>query len=341
MNIPIKTVQPENTQLLTLYELDDASVATQPNSSGWCSLDGRGLITASGEEAETFLQGQLTQDMALIKKGQTRLGAHCTPKGRILSLFRCCFWKDQFYLDLPSELEAPSLKRLSMYKLRTKVNLDAASTRVSRTALWGDAMRQALHNANWNVPDEPGESSYSDEGLLACLSKNRWFLISTLAYANTLRSQLSLLMPDNDQGWCIVSICAGEPEVLSPTMDTWIPQMLNLDQLQGVSFKKGCYTGQEIVARAHFLGRVKRRMHLFAYEGEVSPLPGQKLDLHQEEARRFSILSNISRDQPTDTEDESADSAHVVRSVETQSGKGWVLAVIKIPSNLEVPASEK
>lgn len=339
MTTPISTVLTEHKKRFRLSELDDAILANFHIPSGWCSLDDRGLICASGEEAEVFLQGQLTQDMARVKQGHSLLAAHCTPKGRVLFLFLCGFWQGQFYLDLPSELEATALKRLMMYKLRAKVILESAGNRVARSALWGDAMRIFLQDAGWDVPEEPGATTHSVDGLLACMSKGRWVLMSSTSYAKDLRDQLSLKFTPSLQAWLISCVRSGEPEVVGLTTDTWIPQMLNLDLLQGVSFKKGCYTGQEIVARAHFLGRVKRRMRLFAYEGDATPAPGQNLQFNIEDTALLGGQESV-ESHVNEVDEDSIDSAQVVHAVELQPGHGWVLAVAKLPVNDKPKLSE-
>jgi len=339
MNSPITTEQSEHKQIARLSELDDATLSNIQIPSGWCPLDDRGLICVSGEEAEVFLQGQLTQDMALVKKGQSFFAAHCTPKGRILFLFFCGFWQGQFYLDLPLELEATALKRLMMYKLRAKVILESAANKVARSALWGDAMRISLQDAGWEVPEEAGATTQSANGLLTCVSKGCWRLMSSSSYAKDLRDQLSLQTPPSLQAWLMSSVRAGEPEVLAVTTDTWIPQMLNLDLLQGVSFKKGCYTGQEIVARAHFLGRVKRRMRLFAYVGDTPPVPGQNLQFNIEDSANLD-RNVLLESQVNEVDEENINSAQVVRAVELQTGQGWVLAVTKLPVNDKPKSSD-
>ena len=322
---------PEKEHAISLSELDISSLAIPPEwANGWCELDQRGCIAVSGEEAESFLQGQLTQDMSWVKKGQSLLAAHCTPKGRILFLFRCCFWRNQFYLDLPAELEAQALKRLTMYKLRAKVTLQSESDRIARTAFWGEEMRALLQRNGWDVPEQAGSTVQQDEAMLCSLGEDRWIVLSSIEYAAHLRAQLDKEITPSPIGWQIACVRAGEPEVIAHTSDEWIPQMLNLDHLQGVSFKKGCYTGQEIVARAHFLGRVKRRMRLFAYHALVALEPGQKVRLSSLESDGRPTFSRAI--ETPESEEEQGDTAQVVRSVELHPHNGWVLAVTKIPA---------
>jgi len=337
-NNPI--AESQNKQIISVFELEQDALSQLPRIPGWCDLDDRGLIRVSGEEAEIFLQGQLTQDMALIKKGHSFLGAHCTPKGRILYLFRCFYWKESFYLDLPNALEASALKRLTMYKLRAKAQLESAATQMSRTALWGETMQTILQNAGWSVPNEPGASTQLPEGLLTCMDAGHWLLLSEPDYAQRIRSSLSQESPSDQQNWIIEQVRAAQPEVVAETSDTWIPQMLNLDHLQGVSFKKGCYTGQEIVARAHFLGKVKRRMRILGYEGEGLPSPGQKLHLNSDTPEIHSHPHLVDIQRPTEGEEESADSLQVVRAVELKTGQGLLLGVTKISQAPEEIAGE-
>jgi hypothetical protein len=334
------TTYSENSRDIQVLELDETQISNVQMASGWAELDGRGLIRVSGDEAESFLQGQLTQDLALVKKGQALLAAHCTPKGKVLSLFRCSFWNQQFYLDLTDELEASALKRLTMYKLRAKVQLESASESVSRTAIWGEDMRAVFAHAGLQIPDKPGETVQSSQALLACVSHQCWYLLSTPEFAENFRSQLALHSTSDPQAWVIENIKAGIPEVFALTSDTWIPQMLNLDHLQGVSFKKGCYTGQEIVARAHFLGRVKRRMRLFSYQGETPPIPGQKLTLNSARGAAASGNPNSMQTENKEGDEESSDTLHVVWAGESQPGQGWVLAVTQLSPIIQTETTE-
>lgn len=212
-----------------------------------------GVICFSGEDAQTFLQGQLTCDVNQVNDQLAQVGSYCTPKGRILASFH--LWKDHddYLMQLPLELCASIQKRLSMFVMRAKVKLTDESHSLIRIGLAGSdsvALVETLKN---------------DSSLVSVrrYSLDRFELITSPEYAPTLWSRLvESAKPVGAACWDWLTIRSGIPTILSATQDQFIPQMLNLDMIGGVSFKKGCYPGQEIVARTQYLGKIKRRMYL-------------------------------------------------------------------------------
>lgn len=212
-----------------------------------------GVIRFSGEDAQTFLQGQLTCDVNQINDQLAQVGSYCTPKGRILASFH--LWKDHddYLMQLPLELCASIQKRLSMFVMRAKVKLTDESHSLIRIGLAGSGSEALVEKLK-------AESSLFD---VVHHVHDRFELITTSAYAPTLWTRLTeSARPVGAACWGWLVIRSGVPVVLLVTQDQFIPQMLNLDKIGGVSFKKGCYPGQEIVARTHYLGKIKRRMYL-------------------------------------------------------------------------------
>ncbi|MDH5552095.1 MAG: folate-binding protein [Nitrosomonas sp.] len=212
-----------------------------------------GVIRFSGEDAQTFLQGQLTCDVNQVNDQLAQVGSYCTPKGRVLTSFHLWKDRDDYLMQLPLELCASIQKRLTMFVMRAKVKLIDESHSLIRIGLAGNgslALVEALKN---------------DSSIVSVInySNDRFELITTAEYAPTLWSQLvESAKPVGTSCWDWLAVRSGVPVVLPVTQDQFIPQMLNLDRLGGVSFKKGCYPGQEIVARTHYLGKIKRRMYL-------------------------------------------------------------------------------
>lgn len=283
----------------------------------WCPLDTRGLLRIEGSDAESFLQGQLTQDMARLPAGHALLAAHCTPKGRITALFRAWHDGQAFLLDLPEALAAAAQRRLSMYVLRSQVKIGDARGSWQRTAVGGTAMAATLAAAGIPCPEAVGAVRAQDGLLCLRVGPQRCVVASPAGADAGLRARLGAAQAADPAAWALASLREGEPEVLAPTVEAFLPQMLNLDTLDGVSFRKGCYTGQEIVARTHYLGRVKRRMRRFGYVGSVAPLPGALLPLDGS-----SAAGDIPGAEGTET-----GQAQVVWALATHDGGGEALAV--------------
>lgn len=226
-----------------------------------------GVIAASGEDAAGFLHNQLTNDVAHLGQNEARLAGYCSPKGRLLATF--LMWKpaDAILLQLPRALQPAIQKRLQMYVLRAKVKLADMNDSHVLLGLGGRAAGAAL--AAWfpTLPAAPYASVTNDAGTLLRLAdafdapRYQWFASAATAQ-DAWTALTALLAAVGSSSWRLSSIQAGVPQITLPTQEQFVPQMINLELLGGVSFKKGCYPGQEIVARMQYLGKLKRRMLL-------------------------------------------------------------------------------
>lgn len=224
-----------------------------------------GVIAASGEEAAGFLHNQLTNDVAHLGADEVRLAGYCTAKGRLLATF--LMWKpaDTIFLQLPLALQPAIQKRLQMYVMRAKVKL--ADLNDSRVLLGfgGQAAGAALNAWFPALPAAPYTSVSNDCGTLLRLAdaldapRYQWFA-STAAAQDAWPALTAKLAAAGNSAWRWSDIQAGVPQITAPTQEQFVPQMLNLELIGGVNFKKGCYPGQEIVARMQYLGKLKRRM---------------------------------------------------------------------------------
>ncbi|NYT36706.1 folate-binding protein [Allopusillimonas soli] len=212
------------------------------------------VIEISGEDAVSFLHGQLTQDVEGLQQGQARLAAYCTAKGRVLATL--VFWKEGACLRamLRSDLAETFVRRLSMFVLRAKVRL-----RVEPVAVLG-----RLSDGNEGAGTEPWSVTVSDDFVdiatpSASAGKVRWWRVPRLGLEQPSDTPPAT-SAEQAAAWQAADIAAGLPWVQAATQDMFIPQTLNLDLIGGVNFTKGCYPGQEVVARAHYRGAVKRRM---------------------------------------------------------------------------------
>lgn len=273
-----------------LTSLQTAIAALPPDSpayqaadpvSGLCLLDHFGLITAQGADTDLFLQGQLTQDLRNVTPQRSALGAHCTPKGRVLGLMRLIRHDAQVLLWLPRDLIPAMMKRLRMYVLRSQVKLDDASERWLSLGLWGTAAAEALTRHFGTAPQDPDDAHCgADWGIVRIPGPTpRWLLLMTPEQAATWWGDLLNAAPLQRRGrWDALDIRAGLPWITSQTQDRHVPQQLNLHLINGVSFTKGCYTGQEIVARMQYLGTLKRRMYRAELQCLHPPEAGTALD---------------------------------------------------------------
>jgi len=223
---------------------------------GVCALPALGVIQAQGEDAANFLHNQLTNDVLLLPVGQARLAAWCNAKGRMqLSLIVLKTAPDTLLLVLPTELLAQTLKRLSMFVLRAKVKLSDASATWQLRGLLGSAAQAQIAGAiPWQAVQHDGAQVVALYPALfgqASVARALWLgPAGAPAPDATLAPEL----------WTWAEVLSGVPLVTQPLFEAFVPQMLNYESVGGVSFKKGCYPGQEVVARTQFRGTLKRRM---------------------------------------------------------------------------------
>lgn len=253
-----------------------ASASAARDVHGALRLTHTGLIRAAGADAATFLHGQLTNDFTGLGLGDARLAAYCSAKGRMYaSLIGFKHAHDEFWLACRREVLAPTLKRLRMYVLRAKAVLSEADASIALLGLAGAPAVAALPGqaatlAVWRKLD------VADGAHLVRLpdgaGQPRWLWAGPAAAAEALLATLPALPLDH---WDWLEVRSGVAPVLAATSEAFVPQMLNYELVGGVNFHKGCYPGQEIVARSQYRGTLKRRAVLM--HTAAAPLAGQEL----------------------------------------------------------------
>lgn len=251
------------------------------NGTTLCDLSHEGLIRVQGEESQTFLQGQLTNDIRNVDENTHQLSGYCSPKGRLLALFRLFMRQDEYYLQLPRPLLDNTLKRLRMFVLRSKVTIDDVSDELVCFALSGASAEKILgvQLAELPVGDFDAITTNGITALRLSGPTPRFILCGENSAMQPLWKTLhdAGATPAGNAAWHWLQIQAGEPTVVTETVEAFVPQMLNLQLINGVSFKKGCYTGQEVVARMQYLGKLKRRMYLAHSDTNQAPHNGDEL----------------------------------------------------------------
>ncbi|MBK1643942.1 folate-binding protein YgfZ [Thiocapsa imhoffii] len=243
-------------------------------------LSALGLIAVQGEDAANFLQGQLTNDVRELSENHVQWSSHCSQKGRMLANFLVLRRGDTIYLQLSAELVPDLLKRLRMFVLRSRVTLEDASDRLARLGIAGDCVAAALTACALGMPERENGMTLTDEITVIRLS-GPTPRVELIGPPEALRAHWQTLLEHavtaNSEDWTLLDIRAGIPLVHQQTVDAFVPQMTNMHLIDGVSFNKGCYTGQEVVARMQYLGKLKRRMYLAEVQSETPPQPGDAL----------------------------------------------------------------
>jgi folate-binding protein YgfZ len=244
----------------------------------FAELSGFGLIRFDGEESQQFLQSQLSCDVNSLEIGRAQYGSYNTPKGRILASF--LLWRDEhgYVLQLPRSLCESIQKRLAMHILRSKVKTADASSEYVLIGIAGIGAEASVKRLFRQIPSIPLAMAPAHGMQLLRLDANRFQIIASPGRAQELVNVLSKdATPVEETIWGWTNIRAGIPYITPVTQDQFVPQMVNLDLIGGVSFSKGCYPGQEIIARMHYLGRLKQRMYLANIAGAEVPQPADKL----------------------------------------------------------------
>jgi hypothetical protein len=242
-------------------------------------LSDQSLIQFAGEDAQTYLQGQLSNDLRLLDGGNSQFTSYCTPKGRMLANF--LLWQnapDSYLAQLPAGLREPIQKRLSMFVLRSKVKVSDASDAWVRLGVGGPGAQAVVASVLGAAPPAVHGLAHHANGSTLHLPGGLFEILiapdQACAVWNKLTQQAK---PVGTACWDGLMIRAGIPAILPGTQEAFVPQMVNYELIGGVNFKKGCYPGQEIVARTQYLGKLKRRMYIGNLMLDTAPHPGDEL----------------------------------------------------------------
>lgn len=260
----------KDAQILDFGHPDEEQAAARNDGALLVPLTHLALIGCTGEDAQNFLQNQTTNDVVRLPVDGAQHSAWCSPKGRMLASLILYRQDAGFRALLAADLSTSTLVGLQKYILRSKVQLDALSDNHVMLGLAGMQAKAALHAASLTPPARPMATTADAIATVIRLAdipvgnqmSPRYIIITGNAAAPTLFDALAeKARPTGTLAWHSLDVRAGIALITAVTRDEFVPQMLAFDKIGGISFTKGCYPGQEIVARAHYLGKVKRNLY--------------------------------------------------------------------------------
>jgi tRNA-modifying protein YgfZ len=255
-----------------------------PTTHRAAELSRLGMLEVTGDDARAFLQAQLTSEIARLPPRQARYAGWCSAKGRLLASFLVVPHGESFLLQVARDLAPAVAKRLAMFVLRSKVRISDASDAWVQLGVWGSAAEAQLAGLGMTSPSGELGVSETQIGLAVRIAERRCLLVVPTARRAAIDAQMAV---GSEQAWALEEIRAGRALITQATQDQFVPQMLDFELHGAVDFDKGCYPGQEVVARAQYRGQLKRRMVLARVGAQARPgddvhaadLPGQAAGL--------------------------------------------------------------
>jgi folate-binding protein YgfZ len=262
-----------------------------------------GAVRVQGPDAIKFLQGQLSNDVARLAADKSVLAGLHNPQGRAIALLRLVLaGPEEILAIVPRELAASVAARLAKFVLRAKVKITDVSSEWDVAGVQLDGIAEGAADASVGAArrDEDGRLWVCVDGARAARATSRWLVAggatAQQAEPRGPKADASLHVgsptpsPSRDE-WHALDIAAGLPQVYAATTEAFVAQMLNLDLIDGIAFDKGCYTGQEVIARAHYRGKVKRRMQRFRTREPAKLAPGDAGTLG--DGRTFKVVDAV------------------------------------------------
>lgn len=294
----------------------DESPSSFPDTTGTdiiCDLSCFDTIVVAGDDAAEFMQGQFTNDVMQVDDDHSQLSGFCNSKGRMIANFRLFQHQQNYFISIRNDLTERSLSHLQNYILRAQVAIQDISEQLVHLGVSGDNTSNLLSPFIAELNDEVDSISHNEDyiAIRVAGSPVRYEIFCSPDKAVGLWQQISQqARAVNSSYWDYLNIVNGLPMIDSRTSEAFVPQMANMELINGVSFEKGCYTGQEIVARTHYLGKQKRRSYHLKIYCETAPEPGAAL--------------------ATGTSSENQYTGTLVVVVETGEGTYHALAVVQI-----------
>ncbi len=258
-----------------------------------CDLSHFGLLYFSGEDCRSFLHSQLSSDVQKLTTATVQYSSYCTPKGRVLASLLLWQSAEGYFAQLHDNLRESIHRRLAKFVLRSKVKISNASDTLISLGLAGNNA-ETLAKQNFSaIPQQVLGAAHTPSATLIRLSPNRFQIVCTAEQAPVLWGKLrQSATPAGYQCWDWLNIRNGIPVITPATQEQFVPQMLNMEAIGAVSFNKGCYPGQEVIARTQHLGTLKRRMYIANILSETSPQSGEELSSGDAQGQANGVIVN-------------------------------------------------
>jgi len=238
-----------------------------------CETDHLGIIKVAGEDVQAFLHGQFSNDVKALDNNQSQWNSYNNPKGRLFTTFRLCKLGQDYFMLIPQELIEPVIKRLRMFVMRSKVTLDDISSTWKILGFAGNELSNPTPTGMNEIQQENSVNWIRIPGVttrVLCFGENENIEKIKLQFTDKLTLSTS-------NHWRRLDIHSGIANIFADTYEEFVAQMVNLQITDGVSFTKGCYPGQEVVARMHYLGKLKKRMYRITINSNELPTLGENI----------------------------------------------------------------
>lgn len=300
------------------YSDEDISNKKAMNVNTICDLSHFSTLVIAGDDARSFMQGQFTNDVAKVDANTSQLSAFCNTKGRMIANFRLFEHNGHYFLNLKSDLVELSIKHLQNYILRAQVAIQDVSEQLIHLGISGSNTTELLSTFIENVNEEVDSISFNEDYVAIRIAgaAPRYEVFCSYEHARSLWEQITQQAEViNSSSWDYLNIQAGIPAIDANSSEEFVPQMANMELINGVSFTKGCFPGQEIVARMHYLGKLKKRCYKVHIDTENKPATGDKL--FAENARAGQNTGSII--QAEKNPDSGYDALAVIQIADTES----------------------
>lgn len=314
------------------------------NNDFICDLSQYSTLVVAGDDAKEFMQGQFSNDVDKLDEDHSQLSSFCNRKGRMIANFRLFKYQGNYFFSPRNDLAERSIEHLQTYILRAQVALQDVSEQLIHLGIGGENAEKLL-SAFIKIKHQGVDTvSYNDNYVAICVAsannKPRFEIFCDLDHAKKLwqniADQAQLI---NSASWDYLNIQAGLPFIDSHTSEEFVPQMANMELINGVSFTKGCFTGQEIVARMHYLGKLKKRCFKINISSESKPVAGSKLFAENARAGQNTGIVIQAEKNP----ESGFDALAVIQIADTESrlflnnADGPAVTVGELPYSLEAP----
>ena len=265
---------------LFIFDESFADALIAEDSNVICDLSHFSTVVVAGGDAAEFMQGQFTNDVDKVDDHHSQLSAFCNNKGRMVANFRLFRYQQNYFINMRQDLVDKSLEHLQNYILRAQVAIQDVSEQLVHIGISGKDAESIVGDFIENPGTDADSLSQNEDyiAIRAAGSVPRYEIFCSadkaMAFWQGVSEKASTV---NSDYWDLLNIRSGIPFIDSNTSEEFVPQMANMELINGVSFEKGCYTGQEIVARTHYLGKQKRRTYHIGIDTDTKPKPGEQL----------------------------------------------------------------